>query len=161
MVNFLIISSCLKSSLYCFYSFMSLCCILCNFKGLFCNSLIFFFAISNYNCPLRLILINQLIFFLTIIYLFYYYFGCVGSLSLCEGFPQPRRAGATPHRGARASHYCGPSCCGAQAQPLWLTGPAAPRHAGSSQTRDRTRVPRISRQTPNHCATREAQSTNF
>ena len=44
----------------------------------------------------------------------------------------------------------------AQAQQPWLTGPAAPRHVGSSQTRARTRVPRISRQTPNHCATREA-----
>ena len=35
-------------------------------------------------------------------------------------------------------------------------GPAAPRHVGSSQTRARTRVPCIGRQTPNHCATREA-----
>ena len=39
---------------------------------------------------------------------------------------------------------------------LWLTGPVAPRHAGSSQTRARTRVPCIGRQTLNHCATREA-----
>ena len=44
----------------------------------------------------------------------------------------------------------------AQAQQLRLTGPAAPRHAGSSQTRARTRVPCISRQILNHCATREA-----
>ena len=40
---------------------------------------------------------------------------------------------ATLHRGARASHYRGLSCCGAQApdaqaQQLWLTGPAAPQH---------------------------------
>ena len=39
-----------------------------------------------------------------------------------------------------------PLCCGAQApdaqaQQLWLTGPAAPRHVGSFQTRARTRVP--------------------
>ena len=72
-----------------------------------------------------------------------------------------QRAGATLHRGARASHYRGLSCCGAQApdpqaQQLWLTGPVAPRHVGSSQTRARTRVPCIGRQTPNHCATREA-----
>ena len=40
---------------------------------------------------------------------------------------------------------------------MWLTGPAAPRHVGSSQTRARTRVPCIGRQTLNHCATREAQ----
>ena len=88
-------------------------------------------------------------------------FGCVGSSSLCEGFLQLWQAGATLHRGPRASHYCGLSCCGAQApdaqaQQLWLTGPAAPRHVGSSQTRARTRVPCISRQTLNHCATREA-----
>ena len=44
----------------------------------------------------------------------------------------------------------------AQAQQLWLTGRVAPRHVGSSQTRARTRVPCIGRQTPNHCATREA-----
>ena len=35
-------------------------------------------------------------------------------------------------------------------------GPVAPRHVGSSQTRARTRVPCIGRQTLNHCATREA-----
>ena len=72
-----------------------------------------------------------------------------------------RRAGATLHRSARASHCRGLSCCGAQApdaqaQQLWLTGPAAPRHVGSSQTRARTRVPCIGRQVLNHCATREA-----
>ena len=39
---------------------------------------------------------------------------------------------------------------------LWLTGLVAPQHVGSSQTRARTRVPCISRQTLNHCATREA-----
>ena len=55
------------------------------------------------------------------------------------------------------------SCCGAQApdvqaQQLWLTGPVAPRHVGSSQTRARTRVPGIGRQISNHCAIREAPS---
>ena len=82
---------------------------------------------------------------------------------MCEGLPQPRRAGATPHPRAQASHHRGLSRCGAQApdaqaQQLWLTGPAAPRHVGSSQTRARTRVPYTGRQTPNHCATREARS---
>ena len=72
-----------------------------------------------------------------------------------------RQAGATLHRGAWASHYRSLPCCGAQApdaqaQQLWLTGPVAPRHVGSSQTRARTRVPCISRQILNHCATREA-----
>ena len=69
--------------------------------------------------------------------------------------------GATLHRGARASHYRGLSCCraqapDAQAQQLWLTGVVAPRHVGSSQTRSRTRVPCIGRQILNHCTTREA-----
>ena len=41
---------------------------------------------------------------------------------------------------------------------MWLTGPAALRHVGSSQTRARTRVPCIGRQILNHCATREALS---
>ena len=36
-------------------------------------------------------------------------------------------------------------------------GLVAPRHVGSSLTRDRTCVPCIGRQTPIHCATREAQ----
>ncbi|XP_060160004.1 radixin isoform X2 [Globicephala melas] len=61
----------------------------------------------------------------------------------------------------RASHCCGLSRRGAQApdaqaQRPWPTGPAAPRHVGSSRTRARTRVPCIGRQTLNHCATREA-----
>ena len=41
---------------------------------------------------------------------------------------------------------------------MWLTGPVAPRHVGSSQTRARTRVPCIGRQILNHCATREARA---
>ena len=45
----------------------------------------------------------------------YLFIGCVGSSFLCEGFLQLRRAGATLHRDARASHYRGLSCCGAQA----------------------------------------------
>ena len=97
---------------------------------------------------------------LFIIYLLFI-FGCVGSSFLCEGFLQLWRAGATLHRDARASHYHGLSCCGAQApdaqaQQLWLTGLVAPQHVGSSQTRARTRVPCIGRQILNCCATREA-----
>ena len=42
-------------------------------------------------------------------------YGCVGSSFLCEGFLQLRQAGATFHRSARASHYRGLCCCGAQA----------------------------------------------
>ena len=96
-----------------------------------------------------------------IIFLILFIYSCVGSLFLCEGFLQLRRAGATLHRGARASHHrglspCGPQAPNAQAQQLWLTGPFAPRHVGSSQTRAQTRVPCIGRQIINHCATREA-----
>ena len=96
---------------------------------------------------------------LLFIYLFIY--DCVESSFLCKGFLQLRQAGTTLHRCARASHHRGLSCCGAQApdvqaQQLWLTGPVAPRHVGSSQTRARTRVPCIGRQILNHCATREA-----
>ena len=104
-------------------------------------------------------------FFFKFIYLFIYYLflAVLGLRLLREGFLQLRRAGATLHRGARASHYHGLSCCGAQApdaqaQQLWLTGPVAPRHVGSPQTRARTRVPCTGRQTLNHCATRESQN---
>ena len=76
------------------------------------------------------------------------------------------QVGATPHRGARASHYRGLSRCGAQApdaqaQQLWLMGPAALQHVGSSQTRAGIRVPCIGRQTLNRCATREAHPLLF
>ena len=109
--------------------------------------------------------------FLFIYFIYYYYFlififGCVGSSFLCEGLLQLRQVGATLHRGARASHYRGLSCCraqapDAQAQQLWRMGLAAPRHVGSSQARARTRVPCIGRQTLNHCATREAPPFYF
>ena len=55
-----------------------------------------------------------------------------------------------------ATSRCGAQAPDAQAQQLWLTGPVAPRHVGSSQTRARTRVPCIGRPTLNHYATREA-----
>ena len=44
---------------------------------------------------------------------------------------------------------------------MWLTGLIAPRHVESSQTRARTRVPCIGRQTLNDCATREAPPQAF
>ena len=55
-----------------------------------------------------------------------------------------------------ASLVAGAQAPDVQAQQLWLTGLVAPRHVGSSQTRAQTCVPCISRQIPNHCATREA-----
>ena len=113
--------------------------------------------------------------FIYLIYLFVYfksiefkfiYLGCGGSSFLCEGFLQLRRAGATLHHGARASHYRGLSCCraqapDAQAQQLWLTGLVVPWHVGSSRTGARTRVPCIGRRTLNHCTTREAPGFYF
>ena len=104
------------------------------------------------------------LFCFVLFYLFIY--GCVGSSFLCKGFLQLRQVGATLHRGALAPHHRGLSCCGAQApdaqaQQLWPTGPAAPQHAGSSQTRARTRIPCMGRQTLNHCATREALFVDF
>ena len=64
----------------------------------------------------NLTMIFIIIFFFNI-YLFIYLFiyGCVGSSLLREGLLQLWQAGATPHRGARASHHRGLSCCGAQA----------------------------------------------
>ena len=49
----------------------------------------------------------------------------------------------------------------AQAQWLWRTGPVAPRHVGSSQTRARTCVPCIGRRILNHYATREAPRVSY
>ena len=46
---------------------------------------------------------------------FFFFYGCVGSSFLHEGSLQLWQAGATLHRGALASHCCGPSCRGAQA----------------------------------------------
>ena len=142
---------------------MYIVCVLCDTYVHMCNqtfyekSDIFHTYIRNY------IQVLCLFFFLI---LFIYLFGCVGSSFLCEGFLQLRRAGTTPHRGARASHCRSLSCCGAQApdaqaQQLWLTGLVAPWHVGSSQTGARTRVPCIGRQILNHCATKEALLSIF
>ena len=54
-----------------------------------------------------------LVFFNLLINLFI--FGCVGSSFLCEDFLYLRQVGTTLHRGVRASHHHGLSCCGAQA----------------------------------------------
>ena len=78
-------------------------------------------------------------------------FGCVGSSLLHAGFLQLWRAGVTLRWGAQVSHCGGFSCCRA----------GAPRHAGSSRTRARTRVPCIDRRILNHCATREVPTFYF
>ena len=50
----------------------------------------------------------------------------------------------------------------AQAQELWLTGFIAPRHMGSSRTRDQTYLPFIGRWIPMHCTLRDVTSaTHF
>ena len=115
---------------------------------------------------LRAATLYSLFFFFLILFIYLFIHGCSGSLFPREGFLQLRQVGATLHRGARASHCRGLSCCGAQApdaqaQQLWLTGLVAPRHVGSSQTRARTRVPCVGRQILNHCATREALVFTF
>ena len=53
------------------------------------------------------------------------------------------------------SQYAGFSSCSMRAQWLWRTGPAAPRHVGSSWTRAQTHVSCIGRWILNHCATSE------
>ena len=54
-------------------------------------------------------------FFLFFFNFYLFIYGCVGSSFLCEGFLQLWQAGATLHHSARASHYRGLSCWGAQA----------------------------------------------
>ena len=108
----------------------------------------------------------SLFFFFLILFIYLFIYGCAGSSFLCDGFLQLQQVGATLHRSVRASHYRGLSCCraqapDAQAQQLWLTGLVALRHVGSSQTRARSRVPRIGRQILNDCATREAPDSTF
>ena len=149
--------------------FSQSCICLLTFFPFFLMSLLLFFCLYSFVLfPICLAKSLTALVYSYFIYLFIYFWLCwvFGS---CEGPLQLRQVGATPHRGAgtaphrgaRALHHRSPSRCGAQApdaqaQQLWLTGPAAPWHVGSSQTRARTRVPCISRQTLNHCATREA-----
>ena len=109
-----------------------------------------------------------LFFFLSFKKLINLCFGCVGSSLLHVGFLQLRQPGATLCCSVRASHCggfsllwstgsrcAGLSSCGTWAQQLWRTGLVAPRHVGSSRSRDRTHVSCIGRQILNHCATRE------
>ena len=104
---------------------------------------------------------------LLFIYLFIYLFMAVLGLRFCvRAFSSCSKRGPLIIVVRGPLHYCSLSCCraqapDAQAQQLWLTGLVAPRHVGSSQTRAQTRVPCISRQILNHCATREAQEGGF
>ena len=56
-----------------------------------------------------------IIIFLIFKFIYLFIYGCVGSSFLREGFLHLRQVGATLHCGARASHYRGLSCRGAQA----------------------------------------------
>ena len=130
------------------------------------NTSFWYLGVSVFPCGKTLGYPIESIFFFLILFIYLFIYGRVGSSFLCEGVLQVRQAGATLHRGTRASHYRGLSCHGAQApdaqaQQLWLTGLVAPQHVGSSQTRAWTHVPCIGRQTLNHCATREAPRVYF
>ena len=65
----------------------------------------------------------------------------------------------------QVSHCGGRFCCGARALELGLsscvTGPAAPWHVESSQTRYQTHVPCTGRQILNHWTPREVQGDSF
>ena len=81
-----------------------------------------------YNISVNFFAMCHFLFYYFILFYFYLFFfnylfiyGCVGSSFQCEGFLQLRQAGATLHRGARASHHRGPP-------PLQSTGS---RRAGS------------------------------
>ena len=65
---------------------------------------LFFFVLLNFNAHTFIIL-----------YLFILFLAVLGLRFCTRAFRQLRQAGATLHRGLRASHYRGLSCCGAQA----------------------------------------------
>ena len=134
--------------------------------------LLFKYVFPTYVCTIRHCILSSFffcfVFFLIFIYLL---FLAVLGLRFVRGLSPVAASGghSSSRRGGRSSSRCAglspsrlpPPRCGAQApdaqaQQPWLTGPAAPRHVGSSQTRARTRVPCISRQILNHCTTREA-----
>ena len=73
------------------------------------SELFFFKAGSLLKCG------HYIFFFLIFIYLFIYFWLCWVFVSVRGLSIQLRQAGATLHRGARASHCHGPSRCGAQA----------------------------------------------
>ena len=133
---------------------------------LFFNST--FFSYNLLTIKLNLTIKSYILFFFLIIIYFIYLFLAVPGLCFCArarppvaasgGHPSSRCAGLPLSQPPLPRSTQAPD---AQAQQPWPTGPAAPRHAGSPQTRARTRVPCIGRQTPNHCATREALNSTF
>ena len=90
-------------------------------------------------------------------------YGCTGPWLLCTGLSCDEQGLLSSCRllllqsmGSRAQT----GSCSSQAHEWWHTGLAA-WHVGSSQTRDRTRVPCIGRQILNLQTTREAPESSF
>ena len=138
-------------------------------------------AIVNSIAMNTVVLVSFFLFFFFILFIYFIYFWlfwvfvAARGLSLVAasgGYSSLRCAGFSLQwllsLWSTGSRRVGFSSCGTWAQQLWLTGsraqaqqlwhtsPVAPRHVGSSRTRDQTRVPCIGRRTLNHCATREA-----
>ena len=123
---------------------------------------------------------NFLFFFLNLFILFTYFWLCwvfvaargLSLVAVSGGYSSLQCAGFSLRwllsLRSTGSRHAGFSSCGMWAQQLWLTGSraqaqqlwrsglVAPRHVGSSRTRDRTHVPCLGRRILNHCATREA-----
>ena len=87
------------------------------FSTLFRTSLVLIEHFVKFHFVSSLCLLNILFYFINLFIYLYFSFGCVGS-SL-------QRAGATLHRGARASHCCGLSRCGAWAPGVWASAAVA------------------------------------
>ena len=77
---------------------------------------------------------------------------CSAQASQCSGFSCC---------GSRAGGRAGFSSCSTRARELWCAGLVAPRHVGSSQTKDQACVPCIGRLILNHWITRDVLITSF
>ena len=94
-------------------------------------------------------------------------FVAVLGLSCCQrAFSSCGEQGLLSGCGEQASHCGGVSCCrartlGTQASVVVAHELSALQHVGSSQTKDRTSAPALTRQIPIHCATREVLYVNL
>ena len=118
-----------------------------------------------------------LFYFIFLIFIYLFIYGCIGSSLLHAGFLQLwctcfslRWLLLLWSMGSRCEGFssCGMQCqqlwfvgSRVQAQQLWHKGLVAPWHVGSSRTRAQTRVPCIGRRTLNHCTTRELTILKF
>ena len=78
-------------------------------------SLFFFLNLSIWKSQTTYLVKSSSIFFFFLIFFIYLSLAVLGLRFCARAFSSWRQAGATLHRGARASHYRGPSRCGAQA----------------------------------------------